>query len=944
MKKTIFLIIFIISLINSLYSQERYSKIYFEAEAYFMDEKYSLALPLYHSIIKENPTNTNLYYRIGLCYLHDHENRKLDKAITYLSKAAEKNVVRNYKEGSIREKNAPVELYFSLGNAYSLVNKFDSALIYYEKYRDLLRVNEGDLIDMVNRQIETLNNAKEIVKMPKQYEKTYFEDYLKFPHKIKNYPVVSADEKTIIYIPYLFSGSFYDEPENINFSQFIDGEWTTPREINIELKIDKITLPVSLSPDGKTLFLVKDDYEDGNIYISTYKDGLWSVMKQLNGNINTKYWESSASISADGKTLYFTSDRPEGYGGLDIYKSELNESGIWGPAINLGPTINSIYDEDVSAIIDDGKTLYFSSMGNYSMGGFDLFKSTYLGDNNWSVPQNVGIPINTIENDLLTVVKAQGKYFFFPVDIFESEMGNNDAFKAIEFFPKDTTLIAVKNNDTLLNEIIVDKEIDTTSYTLKGLVTLQDNMSELPNDFKIYAVNTLNYDTTYIIKPDLITGKYSEKILNGNYKLVYSGTGYKSKTERIFIPKNNESKSIVVNVDMTNKDVSTGKYYTIRNIYFDFNKYDLHKEGKIELEKFIKLIKEYPTLKIEIIGYTDSKGTLEKNKILSENRAKEVGGYLINNGVKANQIITKGVPKSNYIAINQNPDGTDNKEGRKYNRRVEIKIIKTDENIFVHQENTVPENLTYSKFNKNSRYLILIAKQKEQITNLNNIKHTENKIGDNYIYSSGIFLKKSEAINLLNKLIELGYTDARIINESEYNEGICEFFINENSSDTSDNMFTIQLCAFTKPVNKSYFKELNDVKEILCVDGFYKYIYKLFNNIDSAKNECKNIRKIGYNDAFIITTECFKKATELKQTINDTITYTIQLCSLNHPAEKNKFKDLQNVVEHIFPDNSYKYTYGKFANVPNAKKELELIIKDFPDAFISKLSIYSEKK
>ena len=184
------------------------------------------------------------------------------------------------------------------------------------------------------------------------------------------------------------------------YSTKTNGQWSGPVNMNELLKVDRDLFPTSISNDGKTLYLYSSADYDGIIYTSQFENGIWSPLVKLNENINTKYWESHATISHDNKKLYFTSNRKGGYEGLDIYVSERDSTGDWGPAKNLGPVINTPYNEESPFLSKDDKTLFFSSRGHFNMGGYDIFYSTLLPDGEWSVPLNVGFPLNSTDDDV----------------------------------------------------------------------------------------------------------------------------------------------------------------------------------------------------------------------------------------------------------------------------------------------------------------------------------------------------------------------------------------------------------------------------------------------------------------------------------------------------------------------------------------------------------------
>ncbi|MDX2445030.1 MAG: hypothetical protein QNK30_14640, partial [Bacteroidales bacterium] len=373
-----------------------------EAESYFLFDEYSEALPLYLKLLNIFPDNANFKYRIGVCYLNIPGEK--DKAIKYLEEASQV-VNLKYREGSYREVAAPIESFYYLGDAYRVNNMLNKAIETYQYFKDNLNPKDYDP-EIVEHQIQTCHNAIKLEKSPLFLSmvnlggtiNTRFSDYN---------PVISGDEKSLIYTQKL---QFYDA---IFYSKKVEGKWTTPYNLTTALSVDQDLYSTSLSYDGETLYLYKNDEYDGNIYKSKLIDGNWAPVVKLNENINTKYWESHATESKDGKTLYFTSNRKGGIGGLDIYKSELDSTGAWGPAMNLGPKINTEYNEETPFLTHDSQTLYFSSRGHFSMGGYDIFYSSLYDDGNWSTPLNMGYPINTPDDDKFYVPAREGHYAYY---------------------------------------------------------------------------------------------------------------------------------------------------------------------------------------------------------------------------------------------------------------------------------------------------------------------------------------------------------------------------------------------------------------------------------------------------------------------------------------------------------------------------------------------------
>ncbi|GAI72221.1 unnamed protein product [marine sediment metagenome] len=288
-----------------------------------------------------------------------------------------------------------MDAYFYLANAYQVNGDLTKSHLAYKKYLELLDPSDTLNYEFVNQQIKACETAKSFMDKKVYFDAINIGEIIndRFPNFN---PLVSEDESAMVYMS---SRQFQDA---IFYTKKVDGSWTVPENILPQILTEDI-YAVSLSFNGKELYMSKDDNFNSDLYISRLQeDDVWGKVVKLNKNINTKYWESHACVSPDGKTLYFTSNRKNGYGGLDIYISERNDpSGEWGPAVNLGPEINSQFNEDTPFLTNDGKTLFFSSQGHDNIGSFDIFYSTKLENGTWLKPVNIGYPINTTDDDLL---------------------------------------------------------------------------------------------------------------------------------------------------------------------------------------------------------------------------------------------------------------------------------------------------------------------------------------------------------------------------------------------------------------------------------------------------------------------------------------------------------------------------------------------------------------
>lgn len=369
---------------------------FLEGEYFLMFEDYLDALPYYLSLYRSYPENYNIAYRIGLCYLRISGQKHL--SIDYLEKAA-KNSEASYIEGSLRQETAPYAAWYYLGNAYRINYQFDKAKEAYMKYLETLMGDDSDNIRFIENQVKVCENARKIMEDPVSFEEENIGKIFNDSYKNFN-PLISADGK---HFAYMSSLKFYDA---VFFSSLDRNNWTSPVNITPELKSDGDLYISCIADNGKTLYMSKDNDEESDIYLSRF-DGLrWSPAEALPENINSPYWESHAFITEDGSTMVFSSDRPGGMGGLDLYVSYKQDKGEWGRPINLGPQINTPFNEDRAFLINDGTTLFFCSQGHHNMGGFDLFRSEKQQANNWSKPENLGYPLNTSDDDV----------FFMPVD------------------------------------------------------------------------------------------------------------------------------------------------------------------------------------------------------------------------------------------------------------------------------------------------------------------------------------------------------------------------------------------------------------------------------------------------------------------------------------------------------------------------------------------------
>ncbi|HEY9195675.1 MAG TPA: OmpA family protein [Mucilaginibacter sp.] len=454
-------------------------------------------------------------------------------------------------------------------------------------------------------------------------------------------PVATADESMLIFTRKI------NNNEDFYKSYKVNGKWDTATYLSDRINTDQYNEGAqSISQDGKYLFFTGCNRPDGrgrcDIYIAQKKGDDWEKPFDLSPPVNTSGWESQPSISADGRTLYFVSNKKGGYGGYDIWKSTLTDKG-WGEPENLGPNINTAYNEQSPFIHADDSTLYFGSNGWPGLGNKDLFVSRLGKDGKWQKPENLGYPINTNGDENGLTLTAYGNYAFFASD-------NLNGFGGYDIYTF---------------ELPANLRPHIVTY-VKGNVN--DAKTKVPLEAAVEIVDLQNNQPVYQDYSSAAGGDFLATITSGkNYALNISKAGYLFYSENFSLVGYKEQKPFHIKALLS--PIEVGNKVILKNIFFDTNKFDLKAESKTELSKLIEFLAANPTVKIEISGHTDNVGTAQFNQVLSENRAKSVYQYLISNGVGAARLVYKGYGETQPIA----PNTTE--EDKAKNRRTEFMIV-----------------------------------------------------------------------------------------------------------------------------------------------------------------------------------------------------------------------------------------------------------------------------
>jgi tetratricopeptide (TPR) repeat protein len=391
---------------------------FLEANQLMEEKQWNRSIDIWKGLYQSNQENANINYKLGYCYLQT-ANEKL-KALPHLEYAAYQDIAEKYDPYDPQESGVPVESIYYLGQAYHLDYKLDKAIAEFERMLKSIP-KKHRLYELTQRQIEMCQNAKQQVANPENYLISNVGDIIN--DETNEYsPVVSIDESALFFTSRRMrpdsSNQFIIDEDTGEFREDIyvsykdiSGNWMTPELLNINN--DGHAATISTSPDGQELYIYYDESGDGQLWKSVLVGETWSDPEMLGSDINTNAWETHVTVSADGNTLYFTSNRDGGQGGLDIYRCVKLPNGEWSKALNLGPTINTKWGEDSPFLSADGRTLYFSSKGHSSMGGYDIFYSTMGEDGEWSEPVNIGYPVNTVDDDIFFSPTANGKRAYY---------------------------------------------------------------------------------------------------------------------------------------------------------------------------------------------------------------------------------------------------------------------------------------------------------------------------------------------------------------------------------------------------------------------------------------------------------------------------------------------------------------------------------------------------
>lgn len=510
-----------------------------KANSFFDHEEFGKALPLFLKLDSINEDYT-IKYRIGACYLNTKYDRL--KALPFLEEVSTTTSIE-----------VPLIVHYDLGVLYHYTYRFNDAILQFNKYIKKSKKNsfvEKKTLEETYRMITICNNAIEITTLPFKAEI----DIL--GHQINTMeseycPMITADNQTLLYMRKIGLGKVDNPTISIMISQKGAGNiWGKPKELKVanQNKFKNKTISLAgLSPDGQTIFLnIGKDFEQ-DIFIGRIENNTITKIKKLNKNINSSYYEGRVSITSNGTELYFVSDRPGGFGGTDIYKSVRGRKGDWGKSVNIGQAINTKHNENSPFIHPDNITLFFSSEGHKTIGGNDIFKSTFkIGS--WSKPKNLGFP-NSTKDDLYFVLNANGQMGYFSTS---------------------------KNNIFNKHNIFIVNLKDPIPLTLvKGVIKVGNPPKPANINIKVYDKET-GLQVKYVYDPAPETGKYLMIFPPAkNYDIIINSDQYLPQLINVHIPYQTYFYELYQEITLesiTINNKTVGEKVTVNNTFYDLYK------------------------------------------------------------------------------------------------------------------------------------------------------------------------------------------------------------------------------------------------------------------------------------------------------------------------------------------------------------------------------------
>jgi len=598
------------------------------------------AIPQFDALIRKHPTATDLFYSRGLAHKRLMNNEA---------------AIADFERGFSQDQNPRAQL--ELGESYALNGQFDLSVQAYERYLNAVKGSKRpERAANAHGLLTKAREAAALAKSPVPFSPTPLAGGINSDEHLEYFPSLSIDGKRMI-----FTRRVAGENEDFYMSDLAEnGTWgpAIPLE-GVNTIFDEGAQ--SITADGKYLVFTVCNRPEGagscDLVFSERKSGGWTKPQSLGQAINTAAYEAQPSISPDGQLLFFTSSRAGGQGKEDLYVSGRLPGGDWSAPVNLGPTINTSGKDQYPFWSADGKSLFFTSDGHPGMGGEDLFRTVLKADNSWASPVNLGYPINTPADETNLFIGLNGSTAYFSKREVEPATGKSDVDIYQFELPEDIRPAPT----TYLLATVVDA---VSGDPLLATARLRPLAGDSPDKM-------LTTDQTGEVLTMLPAGQ--------DYALTVEREGYLFYSDRFALADGlltDEPFRLTVALQPVTEAVTSNNgpeedgSTAFKNVLFETGSATLLPVSGQELDRLVDVLAQAKDLRVEIAGHTDNVGTETDNLRLSEARAVSVRQYLIDVGVTAERISTKGYGESRPVAAN------DTEEGRAKNRRTTFRLLE----------------------------------------------------------------------------------------------------------------------------------------------------------------------------------------------------------------------------------------------------------------------------
>jgi outer membrane protein OmpA-like peptidoglycan-associated protein len=623
---------------------------------------YAKAFDEYLQAIVYNNSNPELNYKTGISALFsDHK----EEASGFLLNSLEFNP------------NVTGDVLFFTGWALQYNNKFEDAVAKFNEYKSSADPkHSGDLLALADKHIDECNSAMNItrdtlrikVTNPGPAVNSESDDYSE---------ILTADAETMYFASRRQTGRSFEHSdmkydENIYVTHNENGAWGTAAPAGKDITTKYCEAPLFINKTGDRLYIYEGSEREGDIMVSEKKNGLWRTPGKPPYPVNSAGSETSFCISPGGNEIYFVSDNGKvNQGGKDIYFIKMLNGRKWSKPVNAGSMINTKYDEENVVLSGSGDTLWFSSKGHNTIGGFDIFYCVRGDDGEWGEAKNCGYPVNSVWDDLFFCPSPLNDSIFYFASNRSGGTGGLDIYEG-RLLPeiRETIPVPKVQPDTvIIRDTVVVKEPEPAI----DAVVLEGRILDSETGEPVLA----RIDVTDLLTDSLITttassdtdGSYRAGLpAKKAYNVSLKAAGYLSDMKQVVIPPDYEGDKYTFNATLIK--VKVGKRVVLNNILFETGKAVLTKSSFSELDHLLEILKDNPNMKIEISGHTDNTGSAAINTRLSGERAKTVVDYLTGKGIDRTRLTSKGYGSTQPVADNSTA------QGRAKNRRVEFKILE----------------------------------------------------------------------------------------------------------------------------------------------------------------------------------------------------------------------------------------------------------------------------